>query len=97
LRVLALPSDASSVTFRLELEANDSLSYRAELRDLAANQIVWRSDNVPAVVEPGVPAVVLNLQPKLLQYRSYSLDLAGVTPSGATETIGSYAFRVAAK
>jgi len=97
LRVLSLPSDANSVTFQLELEANDSHSYRAALRDLAADQIVWRSGDVPAVVEQGVPAVVLNLPAKLLQYRSYSLDLAGVAPSGATETIGSYAFRVAAK
>jgi hypothetical protein len=97
LRVLSLPSDAGSVTFRLEVETNDSHSYRAALRDLAENQIVWRSSNVPAVVEQGVPAVVLNLPAKLLQYRSYSLDLAGVASSGATETIGSYAFRVAAK
>src|SRR5215471_10134871 len=94
LPVVGLTSDASSVTFRLELEANDSPSYRAALQDLATNQIVWQGDNVPAVIEQGVPAVVLNLPAKLLQYRAYSLNLAGVTPSGATETIGSYAFRV---
>jgi hypothetical protein len=97
LPVLALPSDAASVTFRLELEANDSPAYRAVLKDLAANRIVWRSENRPAVVERGVPLVVLNVPAALLEHRAYSLNLAGIAASGAAETIGAYAFRVVAK
>jgi hypothetical protein len=39
---------------------------------------------------------LVGLPAKPLQYRSYSLDLAGVASSGSTETIGSYALREAA-
>jgi len=97
LPVLSLPSDAGSVTFRLELEANDSRRYRATLKDLAGNRVVWHSDERPAKVLKGVPAVVLGVPAALLRNRPYSLDLSGINGPGDDEVIGAYAFRAVRK
>jgi hypothetical protein len=97
LPVLALPAGAGSVTFRLQLEVNDSRWYRAVLKDLAEDQVVWRSQQRAAEVVGGVPSVVLSVPAQLFKNRAYSLDLTGIDGSGAADIIGAYAFRMALK
>jgi len=97
LPVLSLPPSVGSVTFRLELEVNDSRRYRATLKDLAGNNVVWHSDEAPAEVVKGVPAVVLSVPAALLRTRTYGLDLSGINGPGDGEVIGTYAFRAVRK
>jgi hypothetical protein len=97
LPVLPLPPGTGSVAFRLELEVNDSPFYRAALKDLAGDKVVWRSDELTTEVIKGIPSVFLTVPAALLKTRTYSLDLTGIGASGAAEAIGSYAFRAVRK
>jgi hypothetical protein len=91
---LKLPPETDSARFRLELESDDFPGYRAALRNPATNQFVWRSGTLKSRPRGQTRAVSVNVPSSLLQPRNYTLELTGAAASGATEFIGSYAFRV---
>ena len=53
---LAIPSDADRIGFELRLESNDFSRYQVGLKNPATNNILWRSDWIPARVvrRPGL-------------------------------------------
>ncbi len=87
---LRIPKGTADVHVRLQLESDDFPAYEVALRDLAANQVIWRSTTVTAKatgVSVDVPATGLKEQ-------NYSLELSGVPAAGEAEVIASYPFRV---
>ena len=86
---LAVPSNARAVAVRLQLESDDFPEYRAALRDLSTDEIVWSSRRVQ-----GTSAVSIEIPASVLKRRTYSVDLSGLPARAPAEPIGSYAFRV---
>jgi hypothetical protein len=91
---LNLPSAADTAEFHLEMESADFSAYRAALRNPATNQVVWRSGILRAHTSAGTKVVSLRLPVQLLQRQNYTFELTGLTGAGASEFVGSYAFRV---
>jgi hypothetical protein len=90
---LRLPLGSDWARFQLELDSDDVVRYRASLRNPATNQVVWRSGTLQSKARGQTRAVSVSVPASLLQPQNYTLELAGVA-GGATEFIGSYAFRV---
>jgi len=94
--VLSVPPGTTVVSMTLELEATDFKLYRVALKDLAAGQIVWRSDRLKASNAGGKPVLKLRLNPALLKSQNYGLELSGLTPEGGWEPLETYTFHAAA-
>ena len=97
--MISIPSDADYVMMQLDLEPGDierlrSASYRAELKARPGNEIVWRSGRLRAGARGEGKAVVVTLRPMIFKSQMYTLEVYGVSPTGASEIIGSYPFRV---
>jgi hypothetical protein len=91
---LDIPTNAQRVDLEMRLESNDYPSYQASLRDLVANEIIWKS--APLTASAGShPGVSIQLPRSILRQQNYSVELAGLPPGQSAELIGSYAFRVA--
>jgi hypothetical protein len=91
---LSIPKATDSVSLQLELEPNDFTAYRAELKAQPDNTIVWRSARLRARPKGNGKAVQLALRAALLKAQRYVIELYGVSPTGASEIIGSYPFSV---
>jgi hypothetical protein len=94
---IALASGSEDAIFRLELEPDDFPAYQVALKDLEANRVVWRSGRLSSAPEGSVRAVSASLPAGLLKPQTYSLELTGIAAGGATELVGSYVFKVAAR
>ena len=78
-------------------QADDFPVYRASLKDLATEQIIWRETNLHATASGDAKAVSIVVPARLLKPQTYAVELSGVSPTGAAEVINSYPFRVALK
>ena len=85
---------AERVAFELRLDTNDFPRYQAVLNDPRTGRAVWRSGTMAAQTRRGTPVIPLTIPAAALQTQHYSLQLAGVRPGGAAETVNSYAFQV---
>jgi len=93
--MLSVPAGTGYVVLTLELETDAFPAFRAVLKNPATGQIVWRSGNLKAsgksrTVRVRLPASSLNAQ-------NYTVELSGISASGATENLSSYSFRVVVK
>ena len=88
----ALPADADYVKIQAELEPNDFALYRAELKAQPNRESVWRGSKLRARADG--KTIAITLRSALLKAQSYSLEIYGVSPTGASELISSYPFRV---
>lgn len=92
---ILVPPGTHRAVFYLELESDDFKEYRSALRDLATNQIVWRSDKLtPRYHGNDGRAVTVSFSSVLLKRGNYTLELTGTGPAGAEEFVASYTFRV---
>jgi hypothetical protein len=91
---LSIPADADYVTLQLELEVADFPAYGAELKTQPGGAVVWRSARLQARTIGGGKAIAVTLRPALLKAQRYAIEVRGVSPTGASEIIGSYVFRV---
>ena len=92
---ILVPPGSHRAVFDLELESDDFHEYRSALRDLATNQIVWRSDKLRARYRgKDGSAVTVSFSSVLLKKGNYTLELTGTGPAGAEEFVASYTFRV---
>src|SRR5262249_14146843 len=89
---LAIPADADYVKLQSELEPNDFSLYRAELKAQPGRETIWRSGKLRARADG--KAIAITLRPAFLKAQGYSLAICGVSPTGTSELIGSYPFRV---
>ena len=95
LPTITLPQGTDQVRLRLQLESNDFPTYRVALKDPTTNLIVWHSAKLKAKSAGENEIVSMNLPASLLKQQNYTLELAGIPASGASESVSSYSFRVA--
>jgi hypothetical protein len=92
---VAVPDGTDYLDLKLELEANDFPVYQAALKNPVSGQVVWRSGKIKiARASRAVPA---RLRAGLLKAQNYTLELSGISSTGAAEIIGSYTFKVTAQ
>ena len=91
---VTIPADASYVAFELELEPSDFTSYRAELKARPGDELIWRSASLKAKSAGDGKRIAVTVRAALLKSGVYNLEAHGVSPTGATEIISSYPFRV---
>ncbi len=92
---LAIPSDADRTGFELRLESNDFSRYQVGLKNPATNNILWRSDWIPARVSGDQASVFVVVPANLLEPQHYALELTGRGADGRLEVMGSYTVRIA--
>ena len=92
---LAIPSDADRTGFELRLESNDFSRYQVGLKNPATNNILWRSDWIPARVSGDQASVFIVVPASLLGPQHYALELTGRGADGRLEVMGSYTVRIA--
>ncbi len=92
---LAIPSDADRTGFELRLESNDFSRYQVGLKNPATNNILWRSDWIPARVSGDQASVFVVVPANLLGPQRYALELTGRGADGRLEIMGSYTVRIA--
>jgi hypothetical protein len=95
--ILSLPQGTTRVDFRLNLEANEFPHYRATLKSLQDDKVLWHSGQLTAVTKGQSSALSANVPARLLQPQMYQLDLTGTQASGEGELVSSYVFRVVSK
>lgn len=89
---LTVPPGTDYVALTLQLETNDFSAYQAALKNPATGKVVWRSGMLRTggkgkTVGIRVPASLLNQQ-------NYVVELSGISPGGAAQSVDSYPFRV---
>ncbi len=92
---IPVPADTDYVALKLELESNDFPAYQVALKNLANRQIIWRSGKIK--ITRASLTLPLRLRASLLKAQNYTLDLSGISNTGASEIIGSYTFKVTAQ
>jgi hypothetical protein len=91
---IVLAPESEGAEFQLELESAPIAGYRVDLKDLAANAIVWRSGTLQSVRRGDSNLVPVRVPASLLKPGHYSLQLKAIPNGGAAELLGGYTFRV---
>lgn len=95
IETVSVPAKTSYVAMRLELEPDDYPAYRVALLEQSTNRTLWRSDKLAATATGDVKALGVSFRAGLLKPRAvYVLRVMGASPSGASEIVGDYSFRV---
>jgi hypothetical protein len=92
---VAVPEGTDYVDLKLELESNDFPIYQAALKDPANGQIIWRGGKIK--IARASRSVAVRLRAALLRAQNYTIELSGISSTGAAEIIGSYTFKVTAQ
>jgi hypothetical protein len=92
---ISLPPRADYLALELGLESGDYPFYRAELRSLSDNRVVWRSGRLKARVRAEGKALVASLRAGILGPQRYVLAVSGISATGSSEAVASYVFSVA--
>lgn len=91
---ITVPADTDYIALELQLEPNDFASYRAELKSQSGSQVLWKSGRLRARAKGDNKSLTATLRSDLLRSQIYVMEISGVSPTGATEIIGSYPFRI---
>lgn len=91
---IVLPAAANVVRLKLELPANDYLTYQVVLQT-DDKRTLYTQDNLKAQATGGAPAIFFDVPAALLTRGDYRVKLNGLTAAGAPEEVTSYSFRVA--
>jgi len=94
LTTIRIPSTATSVTVRTELEIDDFPRYRAILKSSAADTVLWRSGTLTAEGRDASRVVPITIPARHFGTQRYFLELEGISAAGKAEPITTYAFRV---
>lgn len=91
---LSIPRGTPTVEVSLVLEGDDFPTYGVTLKDAGSDRVRWKGTGLRASSSGADRIVLVSLDPELLKPQHYTLDLSGVRPSGRSEVITSYPFRV---
>ena len=92
---LVVPAEADYVAVELQLESGGYPGYRAILKAVPENQVIWRSARLKARSSGDLKVVGISLRPALLKSSRYMVEVFGVAADGSSNEIaGSYAFTV---
>lgn len=94
---IQLPPSTDFVAAQLNLESDDFADYRVALKDLTTGRVIWRSDILKPKAKGVYRAVSIRFPASVLKQETYSFELTGASAEGATESVGSYVFRVTRK
>ncbi len=89
--ILVIPAGATVVQLSAPIPFSGYRLFTAILRTPEGVQVWHQQDILP---EPGAKALTLIVPARVLTSGDYILSLTGVTPSGRTETVADFAFRV---
>jgi hypothetical protein len=92
---IAIPRGAAAVALRMEPEADEFVRYRASLKELASERVIWRSGDLKPKPSGGVKIVEATAPSALLKPQTYMVELTGMPARGAAGGFaGSFVFRV---
>ena len=96
LQTLAIPQKTGWVDLRLELEPNDSPSFRVTLTNQAGRQAGWRSGAIKAKDSGENKSLNIRIPAKLLKSdQIYTLNVSG--EGGGGENFSNYSFKAVIK
>ena len=90
---LTVPADTGTVRLQLLLPENRHESYEASLVN-AEGRTLTTNRNLPKEIVNGQPGVVLDVAASLMPAGDYRVKLNGVNPTGSSESLASYSFRI---
>ena len=93
IRSLLVPPKIESVTFNLDLEANEYSAYTVRLKNSPTNEVLWQSSKI----KPSAKSVKFTLPANLLKKQDYLFELSGILADGTPEVASIYAFRIVTK
>jgi len=94
---IAIPRGAAAITLRMEPEADEFVRYRASLKELASERVIWGSGDLKPKPSGGAKIVEATVPSALLKPQTYVVELAGMPARGAAGGLaGSFVFRVMA-
>ena len=82
-----------SVTFNLDLEANEYSAYTVRLKNSPTNEVLWQRSKI----KPSAKSVKFTLPANLLKKQDYLFELSGILADGTPEVASIYAFRIVTK
>jgi hypothetical protein len=82
------------IKLNLDLAANDYRTYKVALKRSDAEKSLWSSLARGVVLEPEKITLPVVISTTILTRGEYQLDLSGITPSGKSEHVATYNFRV---
>jgi hypothetical protein len=92
---LTIPAETDYVAMELQLESRGYPGYRATLKAVPENHVIWRSGRLEARSSDDLKVVGISLRPALLKSSRYVVEVFGIAADGSSKEIaGSYAFRV---
>ena len=94
---ISVPSGTDLAVLLLTLESDEFPAYRADLKDPAANQILWSSASLQSTSLGEKKAISITVPASLLKQQNYIVELSGLPAHKARELIGGYPFRVMLK
>ena len=89
---ITIPRETDLVRLQMKIEKNDSRRFQAAIRKVGGPQ-VWNQRSL----KPRSGAITVNIPADKLPLDDYILTLSVTTPTGETEEINSYVFRVVRK
>ena len=90
---IRVPPDTDTLRLHLILSDNRHTSYEATLLDADGSTLTTQSNLRTETVEGQTP-IIFDIPANLLSPGDYRVKLSGVSTSGVTESLPSYAFRV---
>jgi hypothetical protein len=91
---IAIPRGANAIVLQLAGEADDFAAFRAELKAMSSDAILWRSGRIPVGTAAGEKVVAVTVPSNLLKPQQYLLQLVGIAASGSEELLSGYPFRI---
>jgi hypothetical protein len=91
---IAIAPGARRLPLVLRLESNDYQRYQVLVKDVADNDVVWRSGILAARERSGDAFVPVAVPADVLRPQHYSVELVGLDPAGHAATVGSYTFLI---
>src|SRR5262245_16500561 len=94
---IAIPRGAAAIALLMEPEADEFARYRASIKELASDRVVWRSGELTPKPSGAAKIVEATVPSALLKPQTYSVEITGVPARGAPGRFaGSFVFRVMA-
>ena len=90
---VTVPADTDYLAIELQLESEDYAGYRAILKAVADNQVIWRSGRLKTRSSGDIKVVGISIRPDVLKSSRYMVEVSGISADGSSEIIGSYGFQ----
>lgn len=94
IKTVTVPSETERVAIQLELEPNEYSTYIVALIDQASGQVRWRSGRIKAAGASDRKSLSVGFPGRLLRAGIYRIQVSGRSPTGTSEVVSEYPFRV---